>query len=960
MINIFNKIEMIKRELDSIIATNSIQNFHIALRLNNELYIYLLCDTENDEIKKFIQENENDNTVIKIISSDEYNEDQYYQTIFKERINIKDSRRRFIHLLNDNDNSENLNTPCPVITFYSYKGGIGRSTTLASFAAALANGAIEYQGKRIEPQKVVIIDCDFEAPGFTNYFLNDPGIPYNQNGIIEYLTDAEFDTNIDISNYMWEVAKDPFSGQGEIWVMPAGNLSTIYETNDFLKNSLNHYLEGLARLDIASPMYLMNRIKTEVIDKICEKIKPNFILIDSRTGFNDIFGITAIELSKVMIGFFGNNAQTHPGLHFFIDTLFKQYSTDGLIVNAILPESGWRTIFDDFKDEVNKIATNIRSSQEISLDPLKIRRNSILEKIGIKREDKRDFIELINERQFGDYNALFDKIYDLSIEKQRYIEENIIHDNITPSVSEHEDYTKNNINVNSSLINNTIREISPKRTILETLQKELPHLYADQVNEKGKAIDFEQELKNNRYFFRKCMSDLFNASRMLIIGNKGTGKSYIYESLKYKEIVNELQKKANKPDSYKYHFFHLIELDNPHFFVDTNEFDDWSKENIDKYFSRFWKVFIWRSIMQRAKDQQLYTSGLNLFDTCETPTEISKKFNEIIVDDNKIIAIEKDLLDLDKHLNRIHSNKYIVAIFDPLDKLVKPDKWKDRIAPLIDFWRKKPYSKIFPKLFLRKDLLNKIGNVNNFQEIVNQAVNIEWNKNELFAYFFTLITSNETSRGHFFHIMKQNANGNIGLIEHIEKITGRKKQFPNEEIYLRLASATFFGKYADRNGRSKFGESYDWIYKNLQNTDETISIRPFIDLIDYSIKDSLNSNDDITAPPILHPDYFTKGENRKEAVKRYFNDLASEQNNDDLRLIFEFFDDDRHEKYRLLEFKQYQFENLLKAIKEKYQNRIQNDVKGLTDLLEQSGIVKRNYRSYSFALLYKYRLGLRG
>lgn len=427
MIHIFKKIDKIKNELKEILKSNSILNFHISLRLNNELYIYLLCDETNNDVKNFINKYSNENTEIKNISSKEYEEDSYYQDLFKENINIKDSRRRFVHLLDYTDNLENLDTPCPVITFYSYKGGMGRSTTLASFATALANGAIEYQGKKIEPQKVVIIDCDFEAPGFTNYFLKNPGIPYNQDGIIEYLTDSEFDKDIDIQKYMWEVAKDPFAGNGEIWVMPAGNLNTIYDTEDFLKNSLNHYLEGLARLDIASPMYLMNRIKKDVIDKICEKTNPDFILIDSRTGFNDIFGITALELSKVMIGFFGNNAQTHSGLHFFIDTLLKHQSTESIIVNSILPDSSWRDFFEDFKNDINEIARSIIREKKINdedynLEPFKIRRNSVLEKIGTTREDKRDFMELITERSFSDYKDLFDKIYDLSIDSQIYIE----------------------------------------------------------------------------------------------------------------------------------------------------------------------------------------------------------------------------------------------------------------------------------------------------------------------------------------------------------------------------------------------------------------------------------------------------------------------------------------------------------------------------------------------------------
>jgi Mrp family chromosome partitioning ATPase len=175
MINIFKKIDSLKKDLTEMKIAKAISNFHISLRMNNELSIYLLSDTENEDIEKFILTNNSDYIEVKVISESDRKEESYYQEMFSDEngsVNIKDSRRRFGHLLDDNSNDENLDTPCPVITFYSYKGGMGRSTTLASFATALANGAIEYQGKLITPKKVVIIDCDFEAPGFNNYFLN--------------------------------------------------------------------------------------------------------------------------------------------------------------------------------------------------------------------------------------------------------------------------------------------------------------------------------------------------------------------------------------------------------------------------------------------------------------------------------------------------------------------------------------------------------------------------------------------------------------------------------------------------------------------------------------------------------------------------------------------------------------------------------------------------------------------
>src|SRR5262245_4309869 len=56
-----------------------------------------------------------------------------------------------------------------IVTFYSYKGGTGRSMALANFAWILAAAG----------RRVVVIDWDLEAPGLHRYFrpfLSDPDL----------------------------------------------------------------------------------------------------------------------------------------------------------------------------------------------------------------------------------------------------------------------------------------------------------------------------------------------------------------------------------------------------------------------------------------------------------------------------------------------------------------------------------------------------------------------------------------------------------------------------------------------------------------------------------------------------------------------------------------------------------------------------------------------------------------
>src|SRR5215831_12610747 len=47
-----------------------------------------------------------------------------------------------------------------IVTFYSYKGGVGRSMALANIAVLLARRGL----------RVLVVDWDFEAPGLERYF----------------------------------------------------------------------------------------------------------------------------------------------------------------------------------------------------------------------------------------------------------------------------------------------------------------------------------------------------------------------------------------------------------------------------------------------------------------------------------------------------------------------------------------------------------------------------------------------------------------------------------------------------------------------------------------------------------------------------------------------------------------------------------------------------------------------
>lgn len=75
-----------------------------------------------------------------------------------------------------------------IVTFYSYKGGVGRTFALANVAVLLAK-----RGKR-----VLLMDWDLEAPGLHRYFkpfMANESFP--QEGLIHLLSKAAENSNTD-------------------------------------------------------------------------------------------------------------------------------------------------------------------------------------------------------------------------------------------------------------------------------------------------------------------------------------------------------------------------------------------------------------------------------------------------------------------------------------------------------------------------------------------------------------------------------------------------------------------------------------------------------------------------------------------------------------------------------------------------------------------------------------------
>lgn len=182
------------------------------------------------------------------------------------------------------------------VTFYSYKGGVGRSLALANAAALLA-----LQGKR-----VLIVDFDLEAPGLTTLrgFESAAGRP----GIVDYVHDyLATGSAPDPEDYVHrcELTYDPSPDERHdllIDVMPAGkdddNYSERFASIDW--NDLYTNRNGFL---------LMENLRAG-----WERAGYDYVLIDSRTGHTDVSGICTRQLPDAVVAVFFPNEQNLLGL----------------------------------------------------------------------------------------------------------------------------------------------------------------------------------------------------------------------------------------------------------------------------------------------------------------------------------------------------------------------------------------------------------------------------------------------------------------------------------------------------------------------------------------------------------------------------------------------------------------------------------------------------------------------
>ncbi len=178
-----------------------------------------------------------------------------------------------------------------VVTFYSFKGGVGRTLALVNVGVSLVQS-----GKR-----VLLVDFDLEAPGLDTFKALRP--PRHTPGILEYIhTYLDTDGSPDVTKYMYSVPTIGKDGGG-LWIMPSGKPDGAY---------------GAALSSINWGDLYANRNGYLLFEDLRAQweatLRPDYVLIDSRTGHTDVGGICTRQLPDAVVALFVPNDQNLRGL----------------------------------------------------------------------------------------------------------------------------------------------------------------------------------------------------------------------------------------------------------------------------------------------------------------------------------------------------------------------------------------------------------------------------------------------------------------------------------------------------------------------------------------------------------------------------------------------------------------------------------------------------------------------
>lgn len=666
-----------------------------------------------------------------------------------------------------------------VVTFYSYKGGVGRTTALALTALQIAR----------EGNKVVTIDLDLEAPGLSTLLGQEQGVDYPRYGVADYLLECEkYDEYLDLDDYIYPVVSKNLLGMtgGELLVMQAADLSD---------HDYENYYTKLSRLDFNGPVFMsgynpINRL----LENINRQYAPDYIFIDSRAGIHDIGGLALLNYSDEVVALFYGNEQNMLGLKFVLPRLVK-IDVPFYLVNTPVP------VLEEAAEE--EITYFLKSSMSI----------------------------LCESEYFSEIPDLFD-------ESSPHYPLNISYDAAAANINSDSRLLQliardgeNNIykrlaNMLSADRKEDLNEVlgidTDKKKILESIQEIINFGTASAENE---FTSFESLKKN--FYPLKEYKYIFDNNKFIITGSKGSGKTALFKVLNCQEYVQALAEYVEIPKNEIQSTEWLVGLDSKEGFPTKSNFKAIGKKKDREYYAVYWKILTFRTLRSIIMELQV---------SCEDYLrEIFEcKYSEMI----EFIEAHKNLderlselfIEVDESL--CQKNKFVIITYDALDFCIEKEYRGDLISELISFWAENNlrFKNLKTKIFLRNDIFKNEVHLTDKIKLNNYRTTIEWDYDYLLAMVWKRMMEASPELRDILRRALENKGYSLQEFQTVGIVPK-----PSEEINKIILNELV----GEKMGSGNKAYTYNWIVYRLSDTKNNIVPRSILKLFSTAARNEM-------------------------------------------------------------------------------------------------------------------------
>jgi hypothetical protein len=242
------------------------------------------------------------------------------------------------------------------ITFYSYKGGVGRTLALANVASQLAQ-----LGRR-----VAVVDLDLEAPGVP-YKLR-PTQPVG-GGVVDLVHEFLATRKLgDILTHMRQVERLPDSidglPHGWIQILPAGQVDDPTYWERFAAINWREFFFGNGNSSSSTSAGLGLPFFAELKQQLAESTQADLILFDALTGITELGGVATALLADILVCMFVLNDESIDGARRVIRAVQSARRTSELPPVQVFPVLARLPMLDDHPSRKRLTETQLRRLEE--------------------------------------------------------------------------------------------------------------------------------------------------------------------------------------------------------------------------------------------------------------------------------------------------------------------------------------------------------------------------------------------------------------------------------------------------------------------------------------------------------------------------------------------------------------------------------------------------------------------